>query len=93
MEHIKLEDIFAKANEKYVDAKIEQGYYNPSYSPPEFKPEIRSEQLKAVTAVLVKELNQAIAEINNFRKEVFIDLRNEILSKIPEKGEWCGGPR
>ena len=68
MELIKLESVLAKANELYVDAKIKQGYYNPSYSPPEFKPEIRSEQLKAVATVLVNELNQALE-----------DLRNEVL--------------
>ncbi len=89
MKHIKLEDILAKANEKYVDAKTKQGYYNPSYSPPEFRPEIRSEQLKAVAGVLVNELNQAIAEINNLRKEVFIDLRKEILAQISRDSSTC----
>ena len=63
MELIKLENVLAKANEKYVEAKIKQGLYNPSYSPPEFRPEIRSEQLKAVASVLIDELNQAIEDL------------------------------
>jgi hypothetical protein len=78
MELIKLEDVLKKANEKYVDAKVKQGYFNPSYSPPEFKPEIRSEQLKAVTEVLIDELNQAIE-----------DLRNEVFTRITERSSTC----
>ena len=90
MELIKLEEVLAKANEKYVDAKIKQGYFNPSYSPPEFKPEIRSEQLKAVASVLVNELNQAIE-----------DLRQELLAEFTKRDnegplttrKWEAGPR
>lgn len=80
MELIKLDDVMAKANELYVEAKIKKGYYNPSYSPPEFRPEISSEQVKAVAQVLVNELNQAIA-----------DLQQEILYKTTKR-EWQGGP-
>ncbi len=78
MELIKVEDVLAKANEKYIDSKIKKGLHDPRYCPPECRPQIQSDQIKALAAVLVDEINQAIE-----------DLRNEIFTRISERASTC----
>lgn len=56
---IYVEDVLERANEIYAEAKLGDSTY---YTAPELRPQIQSDQIKALAEALVEILNRELAE-------------------------------
>lgn len=62
MNLIDIDEVLRKADERYVDAKMAAGM-DLRYTAPEMMPRIQSDQVKAIAAVIVDEVNARLAAL------------------------------
>lgn len=62
MKLIDIDEVLRKADERYADAKMAAGM-DLRYAAPEAMPRIQSDQVKAIAAVIVDEVNARLAAL------------------------------
>ncbi len=67
MKLIDVDEVLRKANKRYVDAKMAAGM-DLRHAAPEMMPRIQSDQVKAIAAVLVDEVNKRLEALAGWEK-------------------------